>query len=351
MQTKTTNGVAICYVHLGDSPSPTLIDYANISISHLKDAKAYLVTDTSKNWKKFPGEIIQYHKNDRNHFVKSLCRRFPELTSIANGYWISTIERLFALEKLKNVLSKDDIVIHLESDVISFLRNKHLKLFRERQIDVACPRISEDIGIGSLIYARNIDSLILSLDKTARNFKIGLQWRSDMEFLALAQKMNFIENLPIEISDAWKSKIESNRYFIFDGAAIGQFLLGRDSIHSNSRIINGYINPHFKSRITEFKWQLSDEKENPSLIIKYKKKVYEVLCLHVHSKIKIENTKDLIDKIHIAISSITEKRQELNITNHEISTIHTRKEILWARIIRNLRRRLVNIFTRYKIPV
>ena len=88
----------------------------------MKDAKAYLVTDKSKNWKRFPGEVIQYNKKDRNPFVKSLCRRFPELTSIANGYWISTIERLFALEKLKKVLDKDDIIIHLESDVISFLR-------------------------------------------------------------------------------------------------------------------------------------------------------------------------------------------------------------------------------------
>ena len=317
----------------------------------MKDAKAYLVTDKSKNWKRFPGEVIQYNKRDRNPFVKSLCRRFPELTSIANGYWISTIERLFALEKLKKVLDKDDIIIHLESDVISFLRKKHLRLFRERQINVACPRISEDIGIGSLIYARNIDSLICSLNRTAKNFKIGLQWRSDMEFLALAQKMNFIENLPVEISDAWNSKIESDKYFIFDGAAIGQFILGRDSIHSNSRIINGYINPHFNSRITEFKWQLSDEKENLSLSIRYMSKFYEVLCLHIHSKIRIENREELIHIIRIAISSITGKCQKLEITNNEISTIHTRKEILWARIIRNLRRKLVNILIRYKIPV
>jgi len=77
-----------------------------------------------------------------------------------------------------------------------------------------------------------------------------------------------------------QEELGTNRY-IFDGAALGQYLLGIDSIHTNGSVISGYQNADYKFDISSFKWSIP---QLGKLIITIQNMDYQILNLHAHSK-------------------------------------------------------------------
>lgn len=336
----------LCYVHLGENSSPTLIEYAHLSLKSFSNATSYLITDKVDKWQLFPGKVIRYSREDRNPFISTLARNFPELKTIAGGYWLNSFERLFALSVLENYIDNETEIIHLESDVILLMNNQILKELRNRVKDVATPVISENVGIASFVYAKNIKNLIKSFNEIANQFRIGFTWKSDMEFIALGQKLKLLTKLPTELDESWllRNNKKNQARVIFDGATLGSFLFGRDPIHTNGKIIPGYIYPGFKSNLRNVNWQVKRNRERIELSISKRKSKIIICCLHMHCKLEIKDIKDLEKKLKIAINNMNTNESSVFNSRAGISLIHQNKEKPGARIIRFLRRTIVKIF-------
>jgi hypothetical protein len=277
---KIIDKFAIVFVHLGDNPSPTLIPFAKFAIRNNPESEFFLITDSEHRWSDFPGRIIVSKKRNKSS-IKHLIQRSRYNEKIAGGYWVKTYERLFALSNLYGNIDPNLPIIHIESDVL--LQDAQiLKEALNIQIDneIAVPRMSEDLGIASILYSRNIQCLLTGLKKLdllgRRNPGICT---NDMKLLGLALNQNIISELP-----TWsKSKKDSdigNKRWLFDGAAIGQYLFGRDPIHTENVRLSGYENPSFPIRPSSLSWHLekniihaSDGENN-----------YYFANLHIHSK-------------------------------------------------------------------
>jgi hypothetical protein len=277
---KAMERFAVVFVHLGDNPSPTLIPFAEFALKNNPDAELILVTDSEFRWKSFPGRVVIAEKSSKAT-IKHLLHRARYKEKIAGGYWIKTYERIFALSNLYGNIDLNLPIIHIESDVllqdIQILR-KALELQLENEISV--PRMSEDLGIASILYSRNIHSLIEGLKKLDSLGRDNQEiCTNDMKLLGLALNENIISELP-----TWPTRKSNNgvcnKYYLFDGAAIGQYLFGRDPIHSNNVRISGYENPTFPISLSALSWHL----EENTIFASDGENEYYFANLHIHSK-------------------------------------------------------------------
>jgi hypothetical protein len=99
-----------------------------------------------------------------------------------------------------------------------------------------------------------------------------------MDLLGFALNADFAAELPSTPNSQEESG--KNRY-IFDGAALGQYLLGVDPIHTNGLVISGYQNSDYNFNISRFKWSIP---RLGKLIITIQNIDYQILNLHAHSK-------------------------------------------------------------------
>jgi hypothetical protein len=268
---------AIVFVHLGDNPSPTLIPFAKYAAANNPESQLILITDDVSRWRDFPGQVIESRKRKKSA-IKHLIKGSRYADKIAGGYWVRTYERLFALEALCENIEPTQEIIHLESDVLL----QDVKIIeRALAIDIvheiAVPRMSKDLGIASILYAKNTSSLRIGLDKLR---VLGEQFPSictnDMKLLGLALNTDQISELP-----TWTTSVEKQKeYFLFDGAAIGQYLFGRDPIHTNNARISGYENPEFPIKPSNLKWAIDQN----SILAETENEKYYFANLHVHSK-------------------------------------------------------------------
>jgi len=181
----------LVYVQLGQNPAPILYDSARQALD-CKNLETFLITDKPFLHNLFPGKVIEYHRSHNRRALKSFNRRYPDKRSMAGGYWLNTLERIFALNVLKNHVEYDAQIIHTESDVYSYLNEEILVTLNEMNINVAMPRFSPERGIGSFVYFRNFGFLEGSLD----SFQKILDRESienDMELFGFALNSGLIQ--------------------------------------------------------------------------------------------------------------------------------------------------------------
>lgn len=286
--------MSICYVHLGENPAPTLISFAQVAREQVPEAELVLITNRPKDWKLFPGELVEYDKKDRSRSFSSFIRRNRELEKIAGGYWAFTLERLFALQKMRS--NSKLPIIHFESDVFPLLQNDVLMELERRIKKVAFPRISKTRGIASILYSPNMEKVNTFLDKLQELLLKDLKIQNDMVLLGKALNQGLAEELPTLPEQAWKIQSKKgNRNIVFDGAALGQYLFGQDPLHTNNVRISGFQNPDFTLDLKTTNWKLNlEENLCKGLSFLVKGESYFPANLHIHSKEIIEPfTKDL----------------------------------------------------------
>ncbi len=318
-------------VHLGRNPSPILIEMAELAIKRLDDSKVFLITDHPSDWAKFPGKVITYRRNEHDKYLASLIRKNPELEQIAGGYWLFSLERLFALQKIYQYIGSDEAVLHFESDVMLLLTESDFDLMISRCIKCACPRFSKNRGIASLFFIPNNYALTTFLNSmreilSKRNAPIN-----DMELLGICLNENIVDVLPSTPDESWEKA--SGEKLVFDGAAYGQYLFGQDPFHTEGRRISGYQNPDFPIELSKLSWEVSGEVglEKKTLVFEHNDTQYRVLNLHLHSKIQpgvIDNTNPLwVQAINEANGKTPRIPGEL-----EPNLIHTQKITIVNRI-------------------
>jgi hypothetical protein len=213
-----------------------------------------------------------------------LDKRFRE------GFWTLTSLRFFYIYEFMRVYNISN-VIHLENDVLIYY---HCDTIIER-FDKTYVYLPFDT------YSRNIASIMFI--PSASVFKSVLDHydfnTNDMEnFSNIMKVTGLIRNLPIFIgndlfvnsystsSDEYSfvtSNFERFGGFIFDAAAIGQYLGGVDprNISGDS---TGFVNETciIKYNTYSFVWKLIDDIKRPFIIIDGNK--IPIFNLHIHSK-------------------------------------------------------------------
>lgn len=281
--------VNLALVHLGKNPSPILMEMAQLALQRLEGSSIFLVTDNPDDWANFPGKIINYSRLDRDNYVTALLQKFPELERVAGGYWLYTLERLSALQKVYEYVGFDEAVLHFESDVLLLLNHSDLDLIVRICKKCACPRFSKDRGIASIFFVPDHSKMSLFLDSVEVILARNNHPMNDMELLGVCLNENVIVELPSLPKNAWKNSSGEN--LVFDGAAYGQYLFGQDPFHTGGRRISGFQNPDFPLDLTSLDWKISKDKnsKSQSVFISQNDIEYRILNLHLHSKIRLNS--------------------------------------------------------------
>jgi hypothetical protein len=267
----------VVFVHIGENPTPTLFKAAEIAGQSLPEAEICLISDQQNLLRDFPGTRVQYNPDLVQPFLRSFIKKNKELKNLAGGYWLNTIVRLFALIQVAQ-LKPDETTIHLESDVYLYATIDDLIGYQFSQEFISYPRLSRSRGIASILYSPNL--------KTLEEFLFNLQ-KILNENNGLTNDMDLLGNaLNMEIAKELKSvpgvNVESaGGNYIFDGAALGQYLLGVDPVHTSGSVVGGFQNSDYPIELSNLNWSIP---KPGKIVIGYKEMKYEVLSLHAHSK-------------------------------------------------------------------
>lgn len=270
----TSEDVAIIFVHLGTNPAPTLVHAAKFATTYNPNAQLYLITDYPYIHESFPGQILEYSHSMRDPKFTKFVRKNKDLQNISGGYWLYTTERLFALKWATTSLNPRTTILHFESDVLSFMQSKDVQFLKETFRKTAIPSIGSDLGIASTLFSPNMNSLYENIEELLEIFLNSKSRLNDMQLLGLGLKQGILEELP--------SVPNKGHQFLFDGAAIGQYILGLDPIHADGMYLSGFQEPDFPVKLSEFQYQF--EGNIPTITLHYEGKKHKLLTLHNHSK-------------------------------------------------------------------
>jgi hypothetical protein len=199
-----------------------------------------------------------------------------------NGFWTLTSLRFFKLYQLIKKYNLKD-VFHIENDVLLYYNTESII----QNIDKKSMYIPFDT------YKRNIASIMyipcVSVFKTILdNYNFT---KNDMEnFAIIKQKTNLIKNFPIfpiQYAKNDEEKFVSENFekfnFIFDAAAIGQYIGGVDPRNDDSNII-GFVNETCVIKYNNYKIKIIciDNILKPFLCIEDNN--YPIFNLHIHCK-------------------------------------------------------------------
>lgn len=199
-----------------------------------------------------------------------------------NGFWTLTSLRFFYIYEFMEKYNIAD-VIHLENDVLIYYNCNTLSNFFNKE-HVYIPFDTLNRNIASIMYIPSSQIFKNILDHYDFN-------KNDMEnFSYIKQKTNLVQNLPIfiqrENQNAEEKFVSENSHafsYIFDAAAIGQYLGGVDP-RNIAGDTTGFINETcvIKYNHYEIWFENVDNIKKPFIQINNKK--IPIFNLHIHSK-------------------------------------------------------------------
>lgn len=198
------------------------------------------------------------------------------------GFWTLTSLRFFYIYECMKKYNISN-VIHIENDVLLYYHcNTIIDMFDSSYMYIPFDTFSRNIA--SIMYIPNASVFKEILDKYDFN-------TTDMQNFSIIQKQTgLICNLPIfpTCNSSPEHTFVSNNFdmfngFIFDAAAIGQYLGGVDPQNKEGDT-TGFVNETciIKYNTYSFIWEISDDIKKPFLIIDGIK--IPIFNLHIHCK-------------------------------------------------------------------
>ena len=288
---------SIVFVHLGTKPPRRcLFDAIDHAITFDKYSDIFLITERhllAGILSDFPTllEVNRFRFVFSDELPRSLYhQQFSEKRHHdhwRHDFWLLTTERFLYIHDLILYLSLEN-VLHLESDVLIYDDVLSILLSQPETKDVLFP-LDRTRGIGSVVYfSRPAASECLCrhiLSSTALNDMALLN-----EFYSLPQSVavGALPTLPKGL--VRKRGLDSNRFapegnvgnYIFDAAALGQFLGGIDPIHDSGRTF-GFVNEEAPVDPTDLRLSWGIESGKKYFFVP-DETCSKVLNLHVHSK-------------------------------------------------------------------
>uniref|UniRef100_A0A6C0DQ65 Nucleotide-diphospho-sugar transferase domain-containing protein n=1 Tax=viral metagenome TaxID=1070528 RepID=A0A6C0DQ65_9ZZZZ len=205
-----------------------------------------------------------------------------------NGFWTLTSLRFFYIYDLMKTYHLTD-VIHIENDVLIYYNVDELKPSLNSNY-VYLPFDCYNRNIASIMYIPNSDIFKIVLD----NYNFGV---SDMDnFSTIKWETGLIETFPIfplkyAITDEQKyvSKNYDDFHFIFDAAAIGQYLGGIDPFHTlekadDEKNTEGFVNETCVIKYNTYNIRKINVNGFLRPFIEINNEQIPIFNLHIHSK-------------------------------------------------------------------
>jgi len=255
-----------------------------------KKSKIFLLVNKESKYKNKSCKIIfvENLKKSKEHTIFIKKSKLAK-DSYRNYFWKHSIERLYFIDDFLNK-EKLNNILHIENDVLLF-QNLRPVFNKIKKYNFACIRDGVNRVIGSLIFIKNKntskkivkisnkylnqnDMIILShLDKKITN-TLNLPLGEDLNFIKKSKNYKMIKKIP----------------FIFDAAAIGQFIDGPHRKRLVSKILpsiknifkpnDGFVNR--ETNLQVYNWIIKWKNNRP-----YKEennKLIPIANLHIHSK-------------------------------------------------------------------
>ena len=231
-------------------------------------------------------------------------------------FWINTARRLLILYWYSSINNLDSF-FHAEIDNIIFNLNKLDYTLDSYSNGLFAPRDSTSRVIASLIYCNRKESL----NEVFKYFLAPYSAKTEMEALGFYAKnnKNFIslptESYP-ESSKSWKIIDWNLSKGVFDAAAIGQYILGVDTIHfPYGPLYNKFRNEN--CLIDLDKLTFSVDKSQLYITYKNERTKHKLYNIHVHSKqislaIKmLNNNTSIIERLNTNKKSLIANRHRI----------------------------------------
>lgn len=214
-----------------------------------------------------------------------LPKTFAQVDNNSTDFWHLTSSRFMYIYEF---MKRDNIhnVFHMENDVVIYYNCK--TIMNNLDDNFYIPFDSFKRNIASLVYIPNEKVYKKILD----NYDFS---KNDMEnFAIIKKKTDKIQQFPIFHNNVVINDINEDEYkfvcsnydkfkYIFDAAAIGQYLGGID--HANNPAdTTGFVNETcvIKYDKYKFEWKIIDDMKKPFIIINDES--YPIFNLHIHSK-------------------------------------------------------------------
>lgn len=245
----------------------------------LNHKNIYVITNNRffVNFKNYDVKLISAEDlpNSYNYTRRSRLTR-----SYRNGFYVLCSLRFFVIYEFMKKYNVEN-VIHLENDVIVYYNCDILFDIIGNSNKMYIPFDAYIRNIASIVYIPNHSVFKNILDRY--NFRLN-----DMfNFRNTLVSTNYIDTFPIFIdnNESPEIKFVSRNYklfnYIFDAAAMGQYLGGFDPIYKRKA---GFVNTRcvVKYNKYEFIWETSDDIKKPFL--KVNNINIPIFNLHVHCK-------------------------------------------------------------------
>lgn len=236
------------------------------------------------DWKYIPNIEKELSRLDNQNNIQFRCvanemlqENIPDISfnkDFRGNFWGHTLSRFFYIYELIKTFDLEH-VFHVENDVLVYknfisVYNKYVDLLKDKLVAV---QDSESRAICSYVYIhdKNVLENFLSYakDETA-NFT---EFKNDMQLMGGYQDKNSFNCL----------KLGDDEY-LFDGAAIGQYLGGVDPRNSNGQNTKGFVNETSQFKADEYVYEKIYQYGLNSWICKKDDTESDVVNLHVHSK-------------------------------------------------------------------
>jgi hypothetical protein len=222
-------------------------------------------------------DINELNDDTHNFSVNSCLDR-----SFRNGFWHLTSLRFFYIYEFMKKYNVDN-VIHLENDVPIYYNCNELNDYIDQNF-MYIPFDSYKRNIASIMYIPNKEIFKIILDNYDFN-------KNDMDnFTNIKQKTKLIKNFPIFIKNKnlsdeqnFVSENSDTFPFIFDAAAIGQYLGGVDPRNDPSDT-KGFINETCVIKYNKYKIWFEEINKIKKPFIQIEDKKIPIFNLHIHSK-------------------------------------------------------------------
>lgn len=211
------------------------------------------------------------------------------------GFWYSTTARFFALQKFMQTIPHEPI-IQIEADVwlsdlFPFGKFKNLP----PEVQIAFPLESENTGVASILYLKDLESANLLVEVTREQQAI-YKSVSDMQILGTIYVKCLMNTLVLPTATKNSMSITSGasqrvrddickniEYFggIFDGTTYGLYIFGEDPRNHRGRIITHRNQEHHLIQCSQSKFII-----NHDSIGIMESGFVQIFNLHVHSKNK-----------------------------------------------------------------
>jgi hypothetical protein len=267
--------VEVVFVHLGPSKAPHLWRNIRSIKRQFPEIEVHLIYSSEEHKAEVERTDVRSFFYQTSKSDETLLNQMDSDSKFRNGFWRYSFERLLALEFFHHSLPDGSGILHLESD-IAIMPDFPFEIFSKVR-KLSWTKFNDSHDVSALLYSPN-QTQTSWLAKRLREEIERDTSLTDMTALSAIHDKNpeIIEYLPT-ISTG------PNAIFpgVFDGAAIGMWLTGRDPRNSFGVVQRNVRLPEAFDDASRYRFDIS---KSGLLKVQRGDQQLSIYNLHIHSK-------------------------------------------------------------------